>query len=156
MRDPEGIGIPVEVEAGDGREAHTRVELGPRRPGEDLDRVTQCHELAGQVTGVHALAATARVPPIGEVRDAPAPATRWGRGNRGGHLKVARPLPGLFGLDPLLAGSLRQWLSRLDPWRHSLPERPGSAQTAPPGESRRQAATEGERPTPAAGAKIQL
>ena len=37
VRDPERVGVAVEVEPGHGGEADALVELGPRRPGEHLD-----------------------------------------------------------------------------------------------------------------------
>src|SRR5580704_15138178 len=79
---------------------------------------------------VHPLAPAAGIAPVDEERHAQSPGTRWCGGDRGGHLHMARALPRLLGLDPLLAGRLRQRMSRLDPpWPHSLPERPGPAQT---------------------------
>ena len=104
---PERVGITVEVEAGDRSEADSGVELGPGRPGEHLDRMSQRHQFAGQVTGVHALATTAGVAPIDQEGD---PQTTWSRGcgrDRGRHLDVARALPGLLRFDPLLARRFR-------------------------------------------------
>ena len=62
MRNPEGVRVAVEVEPGHRGEADARVELGPRRAGEDLDRVPEGDELPGQMAGVDALAATAGLP----------------------------------------------------------------------------------------------
>ncbi len=135
VRDAERVRVAVEVQASHGGEPHPLVELGPGRACEDLDRVAERHQLAGQMTRVNTLATAARIAPIDEERHAQAPGKGRCGGDRGGHLDVARALPRLLGLDPLLAGCLRQGMSRLDPpWPHSLPERPGPAQTvAPPG-----------------------
>ena len=64
MGHAEGVGVAVQVQPGHGREADPGVELGPRRPGEHLDRVPQGHQLAGQVAGVHALPSAAGVAPV--------------------------------------------------------------------------------------------
>src|SRR5580700_8139150 len=65
-----GVGVAVEIESPNGREAHALIQFGPRRTGEDLDAVTQGDELTGQVPGVHTLAAAARIAPVDEERDA--------------------------------------------------------------------------------------
>ncbi len=70
VRDPKGVGVPVEVQARHRGEADPRIELGPGRAREDLDRVPEGDQLAGEVAGVDALATAARVPPIGQVRHA--------------------------------------------------------------------------------------
>ena len=88
VRDPEGVGLPVEVEAGDGGEPHPVVELGPRLAGEDLDRVAQLHQLAGQVAGVDALAPAAGVAPVDEEGDPQAARPGGRRGDRRGQLDV--------------------------------------------------------------------
>ena len=62
------IRMAVQVEAPHGRESHALVELGPRRARKDLDRMAEGDELPGQVTGVDALATTARVPAVDEER----------------------------------------------------------------------------------------
>ena len=80
MRNAEGVRVAVEIEPRDRGEADARVELGPRRAGEDLDRVPQGDELPGQMAGVDPLAATARIAAIGQVGDAQAP----GRGGAAG------------------------------------------------------------------------
>ncbi len=108
VRDPEGVRVPVQIQPGHGGESDPGVELGPGRAREDLDRVPQGDELAGQMAGVDALATTARVPTIGQVGDAQTPGTRRRGADRGGHLDMTGALPGLLGLDPLLAGGFRQ------------------------------------------------
>ena len=80
VRDPEGVGVPVQVEARDGGEAHPVVEHGPRLAGEDLDRVAQPDQLPRQVAGVDALATAAGVAPVDEVGDPQAPGLGRGRG----------------------------------------------------------------------------
>ena len=114
VRDAEGIGLAVEVEAADGGEPDPLVELGPGRAGEHLDRVAQGDQLAGQVAGVDPLATATGVTPVDEEGDTQT--SRSGRrgGNRGGKLNVARALPGFLCLDPLLARRFRQRMSRLD------------------------------------------
>ncbi len=130
VRDAERVGVAVEVEPRHGREPDALVELGPRRPRQHLDGVAQRHELAGQMARVDALASATGIATVDEEGHAQAPGTGWCGGSRGGHFDVARTFPGLPGLDPLLARRFRQRMSRLDPpWPHSLPERPGPAQT---------------------------
>ena len=90
------------------------VEFGPGRPGEDLDRVAERDQLAGQVAGVDPLPTATGVPPVDQEGDAQTPWSGRCGGNRGGQFDVARALPGLLGLDPLLARRFRQRMSRLD------------------------------------------
>ena len=59
-----GVGVAVEVEPRDWREAHALVEFGPGRAGEDFHAVTERDEFAGEVTGVDPLSAAARVTPV--------------------------------------------------------------------------------------------
>ena len=128
MGHPERIGVAVEIETGHRGETHTLVQLRPRGAREDLHGMTECDQLTGQVAGIDPLAPAARVPPVGEEGDASPPWSRWCGRDPGGHLDVARALPGFLGFDPLLAGGLRQRMSRLDPaWPHSLPEPPSSS-----------------------------
>ena len=51
VRDPEGVGLAVEVEAADGGEPHPLVELGPGRAGEDLDRMARARPAHGSGGG---------------------------------------------------------------------------------------------------------
>ena len=131
MRHAERIGVPVEVEAGHRGEAHPRVELGPGRPGEHLDRVAQRDQFPGQMPGVDALAPAAGIATVDEEGDPQTPRSRGCRGHAGGYLDVAGALPGLLGLDPLLSGRFRHKVFRhIQPWPHSLPEPPAPTQTS--------------------------
>ena len=105
---PERVGIPVQVEPGHRGEADALVEFGPGRTGEHLDRVAQGAQLPRQVAGVDPLAPTARIAPVGQVGDAHAAGPRRGGGDGGGHLNMARALPGLLGFNPLLTGGFWQ------------------------------------------------
>src|SRR5665213_313224 len=64
------VRIAVQIEPPNGREADALVQLRPGLTGEDLDAVTERDEFARQVTGVHALAAAARIAPVDEERHA--------------------------------------------------------------------------------------
>src|SRR6202044_1480878 len=111
-RNAERVGLAVEIEAADGRESHSLVEIRPGRPGEHLDGVPQCHQLAGQVTGVDALSTATGVTSIDQKSDTQTPRSGWCSRNRGRQLNVARALPGLLRLNPLLARRFRQRISR--------------------------------------------
>ena len=88
-----GSGLAVEVEARDRGEADPLVDLGPRLAGEDLHRVAECHQLAGQVAGVDALATAARVAPVDEEGDAEAARRRRpGRDALGDRRRLVGPL----------------------------------------------------------------
>ncbi len=112
MGDAEGIGVPVEVEPGERGEADPLVELRPRLSRQDLHGVTETAQLAGQVPRVHALAAAARVSPIGEERHPESAGLGRGRGDRGrGHDRRA-PFPRLAGLSPALTRAPRHVVPR--------------------------------------------
>ena len=135
MRDPERIGLPVQVESGDRCEAHPVVELGPGGTREDLDRMAEPYQLAGEVAGVHTLAAAARIPPIDEERHAKSPRSGVRGRHPGRKLQLERALPRLLRLGPHLVGGPRHTTSRqCPPCLHSLSEPPGPAQaTLSPG-----------------------
>ena len=69
LGDPEGVRLAVEIETRDRREPDALVDLGPGLAGEDLDRVAERDQLAGQVAGVDALAPAARIAPVDEEGD---------------------------------------------------------------------------------------
>ncbi len=100
MGDAERIGLAVEIEARHGRETDSVVDLGPGLACEDLDRVAERDQLTGQVAGVDALPATARVPAVDEEGDAqPTVGGLAGcdalgnRGRCGGTLDLVPPQP---------------------------------------------------------------
>ena len=72
-RDPERIGLPVQVERRDRGELHAFVEDGIGRAGEDLYLVTELDQRLGEVAGVDALAARIRIPAINQEGDAKGP-----------------------------------------------------------------------------------
>jgi hypothetical protein len=67
VRDPEGIGLAVEVQRRHGGEADAGLQDRIGRPAEDLHRVSQVDQLGGQIPGVYALTAAVRVAPVGEI-----------------------------------------------------------------------------------------
>ena len=69
LRDPEGVRLAVEVEAGDRREADALVHLRPGLAGEHLHRVAQRGQLTGQVAGVDPLPPAAGVAPVDQEGD---------------------------------------------------------------------------------------
>ena len=127
MRDPEGVGVPVEVEAGHGGEADPLVEHGPRLAGEDLDAVAELHQLTGQVAGVDALAAAAGVAPVHQVGDPQAA----GLGRRGGAGRGGTSMWRLRSHDPRISATrwpgpfTAYWSPRCDD--HGRSASPGSS-----------------------------
>ena len=73
--DAKGVGLAVQVEAGDLHEGHAVVEVGVRGTGEDLDVMAEGGQLPGEIPGIHTLTPGMRVAPIGEERD-PEPSGR--------------------------------------------------------------------------------
>ena len=69
MRHAERVRVPVQVEARHRGEPHPGVEIGPRRPGEHLDRVAERDQFPGQMAGVHTLAPTAGITTVDKERD---------------------------------------------------------------------------------------
>ena len=112
VRDAERVRVPVEVEPGHRREADAGVELRPRRSGEDLDGVAEGDELPGEVPGVDALAAAARVAAIEQERHPQSAGRRRGRGDGRGDDDVGRPLPRFLHLSPLLTRRLNHAANR--------------------------------------------
>ena len=69
LRDPERVGLAVEVEAGHAGQQHAIVELGVGLAGEHLDGVTEPHQLTAEVPDVDALAAAMRLAAVGQQCD---------------------------------------------------------------------------------------
>ncbi len=70
LGDAERIGVAVEVETGHRGEADAVVDVGPGLAGEDLDRVAERNQFAGEMSGVDPLPAAARVAPVDQKGDA--------------------------------------------------------------------------------------
>ena len=66
---PEGVGLAVEVQAGDLRQPDAGIELGVGLPGEHLDLVAEVRQLTAQVADVDALAPAMGLAPVGQQCD---------------------------------------------------------------------------------------
>ena len=157
VRHAEWVGVPVQVETGDGGETHAVVEHGPGLAGEHLHRMAQTHQLARQVARVDTLTATAGIPPVHEVRDPQATGLGRGGGTGGGDFEVGAALPRGTDLGPALPGAFRHaHRPRGRSWPISLPRMPPRTQTAAaPGPGHRDRGTAHQaRPSRSAGSRI--
>ena len=70
LGDPERVWLAVQVKARHLGQGNPFIELGIGLTREDLDAVTQFHQLAAEMSDVDPLAAAVRLAPIGQQRDA--------------------------------------------------------------------------------------
>jgi len=70
VRRPEGVRLPVEVEARDLGERDAVVQFGIRLAAEHLDPVAQLGQFAGERADVDALSAAVRLAAVGQQCDA--------------------------------------------------------------------------------------
>ncbi len=80
-RDPERVGLAVEVEAGHLGQPHPRVEaFGVGLTGEDLDVVTEIDQAAAEMADIHALPTAMRLASVGQQGDPHGQLTGTARG----------------------------------------------------------------------------
>ena len=64
---PEGVRLPVEIEAGDLGQPHPRIEqFGIRLAGKHLDFVTEIHQTAAEMPHINTLPAAVVLTPVGQ------------------------------------------------------------------------------------------
>ena len=90
---PKGVGVAVEVEPGNRREADSLVENRPGWAGEHLHRVPELDQLPREVPGVDPLSPALGIAPVDEEGDASAagPGRGGGHAGRGDDLEAASP-----------------------------------------------------------------